>query len=76
MVEVFKLTKEEIQDLHEQTDCGFFKCDEDDHTIIPQTTVTEDGFYLYPVKRFCEAHPDVDVSKLTVIDFVPKDIEI
>lgn len=78
-MKVFELTYDQLQELHIATDHKFFKCGEKDKNgndqVIP--TITQRGDkYLYGVERFTRKYPDVDISGLTQIEFVPNDIEI
>lgn len=73
-MKVFELDIDQLQDLHDQTECGFFKCD-DDHKVIPTMTSREDK-YLYGVDRFVSKYPEIDISGLKQIEFVPEEIEI
>ena len=78
-MKVFKLTYEELNALHLATDHAFFKCGEEDesgHDNVVPTILKQGEFYIYGVDKFTKKYPDVDVSELTVIDFVPEEVEI
>lgn len=78
-MKVFELTYDELQYLHLASDHSFFKCGEEDgdgHDFIVPTITQREDKYLYGVDRFCKAYPDVDVSKLTIVEFVPSTEEI
>jgi hypothetical protein len=70
-MKVFELSIDELQYLHLASDHSFFKCGgEDDYCVIPTMTKRGDK-YLYGVTKFTQRFPDVDISGLTQITFVP-----
>ena len=70
-MKVFKLTLTDLQVLHDQTDCSFFKSG-DDEKVMP-TILKQGEFYIYGVDKFTKKYPDIDVSGLTQITFVQID---
>jgi hypothetical protein len=71
---VFELTIDDLQYLHLASDHSFFKCGEEDENgddlVVPTMTQRGDK-YLYGVTKFTQRFPDVDISGLTQIEFVP-----
>ena len=76
---VFELTIEQLQDLHEQTECAFFGCADDGITVVPTMAQRGDELgvikYLYGVDRFTQRFPDINIDGLTQIDFIPQNID-
>ena len=73
-MKVFELTYDELQYLHLASDHSFFKCGEEDdkgHDLVVPTMTKRGDKYLYGVTKFTQRFPDVDISGLTQIEFVP-----
>ena len=67
-MKVFQLTLTQLQDLHDQTDCSFFKSG-DNEKVMP--TITKQGeFYIYGVEKFTKKYPEIDTLGLKQITFV------
>ncbi len=73
-MKVFELTYDDLQYLHLESNHEFFKCgeeDEDGHDFVVPTMTKREDKYLYGVTKFTQRFPDVDISGLTQITFVP-----
>jgi hypothetical protein len=66
---VFELTPEDIQYLHDATDHSYFKDDGEGNFVAGSLG----GAHIFGVDKFVAKFPDVDISGLTQIEYVPEE---
>ena len=69
---VLKMTFEQLDSLHQQTECGFFKHNpETGKANTPTIQQDSEGFYIYGLGKFTSKYPNIDISGIPQIEYVP-----
>lgn len=75
-MKALKLTYDELDSLHQLTECSFFKHDEETGKVsLDAVQKNSEGSYVYGVDKLKDHFPDIDISGLDQIDYVSKVIE-
>jgi len=65
-IQVFKMSFDELDRLHQETDCSYFRHDEEIGKVHVKAL---GGNYCFGVDKFVSRFPNVDISGINIEDY-------